>query len=127
MNRNKSIYLTLALLTSLLTSANAAAKEHKVKSDDNQAKVVAHISFAGLTPLNMAMQKHGDEKYYVYVQHEKNQGISIVDVGKPTRPKTIGEIAWPDPSLAGALELTGNLATVSQTQALSMTNTPRQK
>jgi hypothetical protein len=123
MSKNKSIYLALGLLTGLLASTNAAAKEHKVKSDGNQAKVVAHISFAGLTPLNMAMQKHGDDKYYVYVQHEKNQGISVVDVGKPTRPKTIGEIAWPNPSLAGALDLTGNLAIVSQTQIPSMPST----
>ncbi len=123
MNRNKSIYLALTVLTGLFVSTSAAAKERKVKNDSNQAKVVAHISFAGLTPLNMTMQKHGDDKYYVYVQHEKNQGISVVDIGNPTRPKTIGKIAWPDPSLAGAMNLTGNLAIVSQTQIPSMSNT----
>ena len=122
MNRNKSIHLALAVLTGLFVSTSAAAKERKVKSDANQAKVVAHISFAGLTPLNMTMQKHGDDKYYVYVQHEKNQGISVVDIGNPTRPKTIGEIAWPDPSLAGSMNLTGNLAIVSQTRISSTSN-----
>src|SRR5689334_24701769 len=103
MNKNKSISVALALVGSLLASINASAKEHKLKTSDNQAKVIAHLVFTGQMPLNMTMQKQGDDKFYLYVQ-QNNQGISVVDVGKPSRPKTIGEIA--DPSLVSAVNLT---------------------
>ena len=76
--------MALALLTAvLLVSAVASAKEHKVKGSDNQAHVVAHISFSGLSTVDMAIQKKVNDKYYLYVQHSKDQGISIIDISKP--------------------------------------------
>src|SRR5689334_15543838 len=119
MNKNKSISAALALVTSLLLSTSASAKEHKTKMSDNQAKVIAHITFAGQTPLNMTMQKQGDDKYFLYIQ-QNNEGISVVDVARPTRPKTVGSIA--DPSLASAVNLSGNLAIVQQTAMPTMSN-----
>ena len=120
MNKNKSISAALALVTSLLLSTSASAKEHKPKMSGDQAKVIAHITFAGQTPLNMTMQKQGDDKYFLYIQ-QNNEGISVVDVAKPKRPKTIGAIA--DPSLASAVNLSGNLAIVEQTMMPAMSNT----
>jgi hypothetical protein len=110
--------MALALLAGLLVSSSASAKEHKVKSSSNQAHVVAHISFTGLSAVNMTMQKHSDDQYYLYVQHAKNEGISIVDIGEPARPKAIGVI----PALSGRMDLTGNLAIIAETQVLPISN-----
>jgi hypothetical protein len=83
--------MALALLiTLLLLSADASAKEPKVKGSDAQAHVVAHISFGGLSAVDMAMQKKVNDKYYFYVQHSKDQGISIIDISKPAQPKAVG-------------------------------------
>jgi len=80
----------LALLTTVLVvSGGASAKDHKLKGSDNQAQVVAHISFAGLSVVDMAMQKKVNDKYYLYVQHSKDQGISIIDISKPAQPRAV--------------------------------------
>ena len=111
----------LAVLTSvLLVSGGASAKNHKVKTSDNQADVVAHISFPGLSAVDMAMQKKVNDKYYLYVQHSKDQGISIIDISKPAQPKTVGVIPWPDPAVAGRMNVTGDLAIIAETAALPM-------
>ena len=76
--------VALARLTIvLLVSGGAWAKDNKLKGSENQAHVVAHISFAGLSAVDMAMQKKVNDKYYLYVQHSRDQGISIIDISKP--------------------------------------------
>ena len=106
----------VALLTTVfLVSGGASAKNHRVKTSDNQADVVAHISFPGLSSVDMAMQKKVSDKYYLYVQHSKDQGISIIDISKPAQPKTVGEIPWPDPAVSGRMNVTGDLAIIAET------------
>jgi hypothetical protein len=110
-----------ALLTIVLfVSSGASAKDHKLKGSDNQSKVVAHISFAGLSAVDMAMQKKVNDKYYIYVQHSKEQGISIIDISKPTQPKAIAVIPWPDPAMSSTMNVTGNLAIIAETGVLAM-------
>src|SRR2546428_13117507 len=106
MNRIRSRFvkfssMAVALLTTVsLVSGGASAKEHKVKGSDNQAHVVAHISFSGLSAVDMGMQKKVDENYYLYVEHSKDQGISIIEISKPFQPKSIGLIPWPIPPVS---------------------------
>ena len=103
------------LATVLLVSGGASAKNHKVTTSDNQADVVAHISFPGLSAVDMAIQKKVNDKYYLYVQHSKDQGISIIDISKPAQPKTVGVIPWPDPAVSGRMNVTGDLAIIAET------------
>ena len=108
----------LAILTTLLlVSGGASAKDHKLKTSDNQADVVAHISFTGLSAVDMAIQKKVNDKYYLYVQHSKDQGISIIDISKPAQPKAVGVIPWPDPALSSRMNLTGDLAIIAESEA----------
>jgi hypothetical protein len=126
MNRIRSSFvkfssMTAALLaTVLLVSGGASGKEHKVKGSDNQAHVVAHILFSGLSAVDMAMQKKVNDKYYLYVEHSKDQGISIIDVSKPAQPKAIGVIPWPDPAVSSRMNLTGDLAIIAESAVLPM-------
>jgi hypothetical protein len=111
----------LALLaTVLLVSGGASAKDHKAKGSDNQARVVAHISFTGLSAIDMAMQNKGNDKVYLYVQHSQFQGISIIDISKPTVPKALGVIPWPDPAVSSKMNVTGDLAIIAETGILPM-------
>jgi hypothetical protein len=99
----------MALLASvLLVSGGASAKDHKAKGSDNQARVVARISFT----VDMAMQNKGDDKVYLYVQHSQFQGISIIDISKPAEPKALGVIPWPDAAMSS------DLAIIAKTGAL---------
>ena len=126
MNRIKSRFgkfssTALALLITLLTTlllvpGGASAKGHKLKGSNSQAQVVAHISFAGLSGVDMAMQRKANDKYYLYVQHSRDQGISIVDISKPAQPKAVGVIPWPDPTLSSRMNLTGDLAIIAESE-----------
>jgi hypothetical protein len=109
-----------ALLTIVLLAVGASAKDHKLKGSDNQAQVVAHIPFAGLSAVDMAMQKKVNDRYYLYVQHSQDQGISIVDVSKPAQPKVVGVIPWPDPALSGRMSVTGDFAIVAESEGVPM-------
>jgi hypothetical protein len=127
MNRIRSRFVkfsstALALLITLLTPlllvpGGASAKDRKLKISDNQARVVAHISFSGLSAVDMAMQKKVNDKYYLYVQHSIDQGISIIDISKPAQPKAVGVIPWPDP-LSSRMNLTGDLAIIAESEGL---------
>ena len=91
-----------------------------MKKSENEAQLVAHISFSGLTVVDMAMQRKMDDSYYLYVQHAKDEGVSIVDVSKPSRAKTLGVISWPDPAASSTLNVTGNLAVIAERQIFPM-------
>ena len=111
------VLLTIMLLVSLST---VAAKEHKVKVNENEAHVVAHISFGALSAVDMAMQRKVNDKYYLYVQHSKDQGISIIDVSRPAQAKALGVISWPDPATASTMNVTGNLAIIAESESFAM-------
>jgi len=111
----------MALLASvLLVSGGASAKDHKAKGSDNQARALAHISFTGLSSVDMVMQNKGDGKVYLYVQHSPLQGISIIDISKPAEPKALAVIPWPDPAMSSRMNVTGDLAIIAETGALQM-------
>ena len=111
---------TLALLTIMLsvTVSNASAKEHKPKASGAGSQVVAHVAFSGLSAVDMAMQRKVNDKYYLYVQHSKDQGISIIDVSKPAQPKPVGVIPWPDPAVSSRMNLRGDLAIIDESEVV---------
>jgi len=104
----------------LLVSGGASAKDHKLKTSHSQTDVVARIWFTGLSAVDMSIQKKVNGKYYLYVQHSKDQGISIIDINKPAQPKAIAVIPWPDPNVSSRMNVTGDLAIIAETGALPM-------
>src|ERR1700682_1523511 len=115
---------TLALLTIVLvvTVSSALAKEHKPKGSCAGSQVVAHISFSGLSVVDMAMQRKVNDKYYLYVQHSQDQGISIIDVSKPAQPKSVAMIPWPDRAVSSRMNVTGDLAVIAESEAFPSTH-----
>jgi hypothetical protein len=113
--KNHSIALAIAA-TILVTASVASAKEHKDKVSENSAHVVAHLAFNGAPVVGMAIQKRDDDTYYLYVEHSRERGISIVDVGKPEQPKVIAVKPWPDPAMSNTMSLTGDLAIIAETK-----------
>jgi hypothetical protein len=111
--------LALFTVALVVTVGNLSAKEHKPKAS-GAGQVVAHLAFSGLSAVDMAMQRKVNDKYYLYVEHSRDQGISIIDVSKPTQPKAVGVIPWPDPALSGRMSLTGALAIISESEVVPM-------
>ena len=112
--------LALFTVALVVTVSAASAKEHKPKESGAGSQVVAHLSFSGLSAVDMVMQRKVNDKYYLYVEHSKDQGISIIDISKPTQPKAVAVIPWPDPDLSSRMSLTGNLAVIAETEILPM-------
>lgn len=111
----------LAMLTSLLLVfiGAAAAKDHKSMKPTNKPHVVAHIQFDGMSEVDMTIQTRPGDKYYLYVQHSKGEGVSIIDISRPERPKAIGVLHEGDAAGDGKMTITGNLAIVSNRAASS--------
>jgi len=110
----------MAILTGLLLIASqASAKDHNPKTE-NVARVVAHIPMDGLSAFDMTLQKKANNKYYLYVQHAADQGISVIDVAKPTQPKLLGVNAWPDPGTSSRMNVAGGLALINETSVPAM-------
>jgi hypothetical protein len=71
------------------------------------------------------MQKKVNDKYYLYVQYLKGQGVSIIDISQPAQPKAIGVIPRPDPAVSSKMNITGDLAIIAETEVLpTRSNTP---
>lgn len=101
--------LGLALFATLmLVPGGASAQDQKANRSDNQARVVAPISFTALSAIDMAMQNKGNDKVYLYGQHSQFQGISMIDISKPAEPKARGVIPWPDPAMLSRMKVTGD-------------------
>jgi hypothetical protein len=109
----------VALLTTvlLLPLGNASAKDRKERQSANKAHIVAQMSFSGLSAVDMAMHKAND-KYYLYVQHSKDEGVPIIDISKPAQAKTLRVTSWPDPAASSKMVVTGDLAIISESETL---------
>lgn len=116
----KSRLKLVALFTTvfLVLLGSTSAKEHKVNTSENEAHIVAHISFSGLSEIDMAMQRKVNGKYYLYVQHSKDEGISIIDISKPAQAKIIGAISSPNSAASSRMDVTGNLAIIAENEML---------
>jgi len=116
---SRRLVLLLTVVLAIAVSS-ASAKEHKPRGYDLESHVVAHISFSGLSPVDMAMQRKVNDKYYLYVQHAKDQGISIVDISRPAKAKEVGVIPWPDSNVSSRMNLTGNLGIIAESETNAM-------
>jgi len=115
-----SINLALLIAIVFVVTVSSASVKHKPKESGAGSQVVAHMSFSGLSAVDMAMQRKVNDKYYLYVEHSKGQGISIIDISKPAQPKAVGLIPWPDPALSSRVSLTGGLAIITESKVLPM-------
>jgi len=100
------------------TVNSVSAKEHKLTGSATESRVVAHIPLEGLSAIDMAMQRRANDKYYLYVQHANNQGITIIDVSNPAKPKSIAVTPGPNPTVSSWMNVTGDLAIVEENGVL---------
>ena len=115
----------LALITGSMSFAvnGAVAKERKQKGTANESQVVAHIAFGSQRAVDMAIQKDADNKIYLYIEHSKDEGISVVDVTQPTKPKLLGVVSWPNPAVASQMNVTGHLGIITESAPAGRDNT----
>jgi hypothetical protein len=113
--------IALALLAVLIvgTVSTASAKQRKPKKSSTASLVVAHIPFSGLSVVDMVMQKQIGEKLYIYVQHGREEGVSVVDVSDPGKARVVRTIPWPNPQVSNRMNVVGSVAIIRETDDLS--------
>jgi len=55
-------------------------------------KVIAHLSLSGESPQRIWLQQDGG-KQYLYLQQPSEQGFTIIDVTKPTKPRPVSHVS----------------------------------
>src|SRR5580700_5353508 len=100
------------------TIDSVSAKERKPNGSGTESRVIAHIPLEGVPSVDMAMQRRVNDKYYLYVQHANNQGITIIDVSNPAQPKSVGVTPGPNPAVSSRMNVTGDLAIIEENGVL---------
>jgi hypothetical protein len=116
---NASAWALVSILW-VATINGAWAKEHKSQTPGAQSQVVAHISFAGLSEVGMAIPKQVDEKRYLYVQHGSREGISVVDITEPAKARVVRTIPWPNSQVSHQMNVLGDVAIIREAGAASV-------
>jgi len=94
----------LALLTLFVARApGAMAKPRPAKQP---ATVIGHLLLAGAAVRQMFVEERGS-KQYLYIEQASQEGFVIIDVTKPSQPKFIQQVAWPNQASAGKLQMIG--------------------
>ena len=120
-----SVAILLALML-VFTADSSSAREHKSKTVVPQSRIVAHIEFTGSSAVDMAMQKQDEGKRFLYVQHGKNEGVSIVDISNPVEARVIRTMQWPNPEASNRMNVLGNMAIINEGQMLPASGTTSQ-
>jgi hypothetical protein len=110
--------VTLLTLMLVFTASNSSAREHKSKKVVLQSRIVAHIEFTGSSAVDMAMQKQDEGKRFLYVQHGRDEGVSIVDITNPSEARVIRTLQWPNPEASNRMNVLGNMAIINETEIL---------
>jgi hypothetical protein len=102
---------------------NAWAKQRK-PDPENAVKVVAHVPFNGKSLIGMSIQTKANGNRYLYVEHSPDQGVSILDIAKPSQPTLVGSVAWPDSTTTHMAEVTGEAVLLTETGTNSAASQP---
>jgi hypothetical protein len=114
----QSMSITLALIAIVLVMTVGSASARNRKQSKKESRVVAHIPFAGLALADMVMHQNGDTKRYLYVQHAREEGVSVIDISDPSKTKIVRTIPWPNPQASNRMNMVGDLAIITETEVL---------
>ena len=90
-NRTTSVAGAILALGTLFLTIRSYASPGDFYPSYTDAKVIAHLALSGASPRQMFLQQAG-RKQYLYLQQPSQQGFTIVDVTKPTKPKMVSDV-----------------------------------
>lgn len=90
-HRTLSVPGEMVMLGSLFLTMRSDASTGDFYLSYTDAKVIAHLSLSGGSPQRLWLQQEG-RKQYLYLQQPSEQGFTIVDVTKPTKPRLVSHV-----------------------------------
>jgi hypothetical protein len=97
---------TVALLLLLAAMTPSATAKHKPGKPANSVTVIAHLPLVGNPVSQLFMQEH-DGKQYLYIQQSSEDGFTIIDVTKPSRPSVVKRVNLPSKVSGERLQMVG--------------------
>jgi len=120
--RTLTITGLMVMLGTLFLTTRSGASTGDFYLSYTDVKVIAHLSLSGESPQRIWLQQDG-RKQYLYLQQPTEQGFTIIDVTKATKPRlvrhvsqgtltTVGSglaiVEQPDPATKGASPIVGS-------------------
>jgi len=88
--KRRTVTSVLLLVGTLLSTPGAGASDSDSYPSYLQAKVIAHLPLSGGTR-QMFLQQEG-RRQFLYVQQPCQQGVTVIDITKPERPKVVNQM-----------------------------------
>jgi len=117
MKLTKVWLVAILALVSVISAIPAVAKNKP--HDGTPSQIVAHLTFDGKTPLDIALDTTPGGKRYLYVQNSEGRGVSVIDVSEPSRPKSLKTITWLGDAQLSRLDFLGDVALGDASEAAS--------
>jgi hypothetical protein len=86
----RTVTSVVLLVGALLATPGAGASDTDFSPSYLQAKVIAHLSLSGGIR-QMFLQQEG-RRQFLYVQQPSRQGVTVIDITKPERPKVVNRV-----------------------------------
>jgi hypothetical protein len=116
------------LVGALLSMPGAGASDSDSYPSYLQAKVIAHLPLSGGTR-QIFLQQEG-RRQFLYVQHPSQQGVTVIDITKPERPKVVNQVPLGNLTMVSfglaIFETPENSATVGASLAAGNAEGPRE-
>jgi hypothetical protein len=90
-NRTTSVAGAILALGTLFLAIRSYASPGDFYPSHTDAKVIAHLALSGASPRQMFLQQAG-RRQYLYLQQPAQEGLTVVDVTKPTKPKIVSHV-----------------------------------
>lgn len=98
--KTRSFGCTALALGALFAMTRADASADDFYPSYLPAKVIAHLPLSG-GARQMFLQQEG-RKQYLYVQQSSQQGVTVIDVTKPERPKVVNHVPLENLTMLGS-------------------------
>ena len=99
--RTTSVAGAILVLGTLFLTTPSHASPGDFYPSHTDAKVIAHLALSGASPRQMFLQQAG-RKQYLYLQQPAQEGLTVVDVTKPTKPKIVSHVVGEDLTLVSS-------------------------
>jgi hypothetical protein len=88
--RIRTVTCVVLAVGALLSTPGAVASDSDFYPSYLQAKVIAHLPLSGGARRMFSLQEGG--RQFLYVQQSPQQGVTVVDITKPERPKVVNQV-----------------------------------
>jgi len=86
----RTVTCVVLAVGALLSTPGAVASDSDSYPSYLQAKVIAHLPLSG-GARQMFLQQEG-RRQFLYVQQPSQQGVTVIDITKPERPKVVNQV-----------------------------------